>query len=71
MNKPIGASLIIIGMVLLMWVGFTYTQKDKTKTARGFDDTEKPASWPLYAGVFFLAGGLVIMINSKKDDAIW
>jgi len=72
MNKVIGVILIAVGIILMVWWGFTYSQKDKAaKTLQVVDDSGKSNNWLPYTGAFFLAGGLTIMVMSKKDDKIW
>jgi uncharacterized membrane protein len=72
MNKIIGVILIAVGIILMVWAGFTYPQKDKaSKAVQAVEDTGKSINWPPYIGAFFLAGGITIMVMSKKDDKIW
>ncbi|WP_448700724.1 hypothetical protein ACFGVR_01815 [Mucilaginibacter sp. AW1-3] len=72
MNKIIGAVLITAGIILMLWMGFTYHQKDQaTKAIQAFEDADKTPNWPLYTGGFFLAGGITIMVMSKKEDKLW
>lgn len=70
MNKSFGLILVIIGAVLLIWTGFTYTKKEKIIDAGPIQvsaDKEKTVNWPPYAGGIVLLAGAIIMFSSKKN----
>ena len=51
--KNVGLLLIVIGAVLLIWTGFTYTKKEKIIDAGPIEisaDREKSVNWSPYAG---------------------
>ena len=69
MNKSIGLVLIVLGAILLIWTGFTYTKKEKIVDAGPIQvsaDREKTVNWPPYAGGIVLVAGVVILVTSKK-----
>jgi uncharacterized membrane protein len=69
MNKSIGLALIILGAILLIWTGFTYTKKEKIIDAGPIQvsaDREKSVNWPPYAGGIVLIAGVIILISSKR-----
>lgn len=69
MNKSIGLILIVLGAILLIWTGFTYTKKEKIVDAGPIQvsaDREKTVNWPPYAGGIVLVAGVVILVTSKK-----
>ena len=69
MNKTIGIVLIIIGAVMLIWTGFTYTKKEKVIDAGPIQvsaDRQKTVNWPPYLGRILLVGGIVIDATSNK-----
>lgn len=71
MNKSFGLILVIIGAVLLIWTGFTYTKKEKIIDAGPIQvsaDKEKTVNWPPYAGGIVLLAGAIIMFSSKKNS---
>ncbi len=71
MNRAIGVALIILGTMMLIWTGFTYTKKEKIVDAGPIQisaDRQKTINWPPYVGALLLAGGIVIIVASKKDD---
>lgn len=70
MNKTIGIVLIIIGAVMLIWTGFTYTKKEKIVDAGPIQisaDRQKIVNWPPYLGGILLVGGIVIVATAKKS----
>ena len=71
MGKSVGIVLIVIGVVLFIWTGFTYTKKEKIIDAGPIQvsaDKEKSVNWPPYAGGVVLIAGVVIFLRSKKKS---
>ena len=69
MNRTIGITLIIIGAVMIIWTGFTYTKKVKIVDAGPIQisaDRQKTVNWPPYLGGILLIGGIVIIATAKK-----
>jgi len=69
MNKSVGLILIVIGVILLIWTGFTYTKKEKIIDAGPIQvsaDKQKTVNWPPYAGGIVLLAGVVILVSSNK-----
>jgi uncharacterized membrane protein len=70
MNRTIGIVLIIIGAVMLIWTGFTYTKKEKIVDAGPLQisaDRQKSVNWPPYLGGILLVGGIVVVATAKKS----
>ena len=70
MNRNIGIVMIVLGIVMLIWTGFTYTKKEKVIDAGPLQvsaDKEKTVSWPPYAGGILLIGGVIVMATAKKS----
>ena len=68
MNKSVGLILIVIGAILLIWTGFTYTKREKIVDAGPIQisaDKEKSVNWPPYAGGIILVAGVVVLITSR------
>jgi len=68
MNKTIALVMIILGVVMLIWTGFTYTKKEKVIDAGPIQisaDKEKTVNWPPYIGGIILIAGVVILVTSK------
>ena len=71
--KNVGLLLIVIGAVLLIWTGFTYTKKEKIIDAGPIEisaDREKSVNWSPYAGGIVLLAGIIILVTSKKITRI-
>lgn len=69
MNKTVGLVLIIVGALLLVWTGFTYTKKEKIVDAGPIQitaDKQETVNWPPYAGGIILVAGVIVMVASKK-----
>jgi len=69
--KNVGLLLIVIGAVLLIWTGFTYTKKEKIIDAGPIEisaDREKSVNWSPYAGGIVLLAGIIILVTSKKNN---
>lgn len=69
MGKSLGIIFIVLGLILLVWTGFNYTQKEKIIDAGPIQvsvDKEKSVNWPPYLGGIVLIAGIVIFINSRQ-----
>jgi len=69
MNKTIAIVLIILGGIMLIWTGFSYTKKEKVVDAGPIQisaDRQKTVNWPPYAGGILLLGGVVLLVASGK-----
>jgi uncharacterized membrane protein len=69
MSRTVGIILVIIGAVMLIWTGFTYTKKEKVVDAGPIEisaDRQKSVNWPPYLGGVLLVGGIVIILTAKK-----
>jgi uncharacterized membrane protein len=69
MSRTIGIVIIIIGAVMLIWTGFTYTKKEKIVDAGPLHisaDRQKTVNWPPYLGGVLIIGGIVIVATAKK-----
>lgn len=70
MNKLIGIILIVLGAIMIIWTGFTYTRKVKVIDAGPLQvsaDRQKTVNWPPYLGGILLVGGIVIVVTSNKS----
>jgi len=69
MQKTIGIFLLVVGIVMLIWTGFSYTKKEKVVDAGPIHisaDKEKSVNWPPYAGGILVIGGIALLLTSKK-----
>lgn len=69
MNKTIGILLLVLGIAMLVWTGFSYTKKEKIVDAGPIQisaDQQKDVNWPPYVGGIVLIAGVVVLITSKN-----
>ncbi|QNN44200.1 hypothetical protein [Pedobacter roseus] len=69
MNRTLGIVLIVVGIAMLIWTGFTYTKKEKIVDAGPIQisaDKEKSVNWPPYAGGIILVAGVIVFVTSKN-----
>ncbi|MNI78073.1 hypothetical protein D3C87_468060 [compost metagenome] len=69
MNRTVGLVLIVIGIAMLIWTGFTYTKKEKLVDAGPIQisaDKEKSVNWPPYVGGIILVAGVFVLVASRK-----
>ena len=69
MNRNIGFVLIAIGIIMLIWTGFTYTKKEKIIDAGPLQisaDRQKTVSWPPVLGGVVLVAGIAILVVGRK-----
>ena len=67
--KILGIVFIILGAVMLIWTGFTYTKKEKIVDAGPIQvsaDREKTVNWQPYAGGVLLVGGIALVALGRK-----
>ncbi|MEO6851520.1 MAG: hypothetical protein ABI166_12845 [Mucilaginibacter sp.] len=70
MNKTLGIILLVAGIAMLIWTGFTYTKKEKVVDAGPIQisaDKEHSVNWPPYAGGILVIGGIVLLVMNKKS----
>ena len=70
MNRTIGIVLLVAGIAMLIWTGFTYTKKEKIVDAGPIQisaDRQKSVSWPPYAGGILMVAGVILMVTAKKS----
>ena len=70
MQKTIGLVLIVIGVVMLIWTGFTYTKRDKLVDAGPIHisaDREHEVNWSPYAGGLLVVGGAILVATAKRS----
>jgi len=69
MQRTIGLVLIVIGAVMLIWTGFSYTRREKVVDAGPIHisaDREHTVNWSPYAGGALLVGGIIILATARK-----
>ena len=72
MTKTIGAILIALGLIGLVWGGFSYTTREKVVDIGPIEATrEKTHNVPIapVAGALALVGGIALIAAGKKAQA--
>lgn len=67
--KTFGIILTILGIVMLIWTGFSYTKQEKVVDIGPLEvnaDKEKQVTWPSYTGGILLVAGVVLILVDKK-----
>jgi hypothetical protein len=67
--RSVGIALIIIGVVALIYTGFTFTTKEKVLDAGPIEinkEKKHAVNWPPVAGALLLAAGIVLIVLDKK-----
>lgn len=70
MNKTLGIILVVVGIAMLIWGGFSYTKKEKVVDAGPIEisaDKKETVNWPPYVGGVILVAGVVVLVSSKKS----
>ncbi len=67
--KTLGVILIVVGIVMLIVTGFSYTTEETVIDAGPIEvnaEKEESINWPPYAGGAALVAGLVMVVASRK-----
>jgi protein-S-isoprenylcysteine O-methyltransferase Ste14 len=70
MGKTFGILLIVVGLIMLVWSGFTYTKKEKVVDAGPIQisaDKQKTVNWPPYVGGIAVIAGVAVFALSKRQ----
>ena len=68
MQKTIGIVLLVVGIVMLIWTGFSYTRREKVVDAGPVHisaDKQESVNWPPYAGGILVVAGLVVLVTGR------
>lgn len=68
--KPLGLTLIIVGIIMMVYTGFNYVTKEKVVDLGPIKinkETSHPIQWSPIIGVVLLVGGIVIIAIDKKN----
>lgn len=69
MAKTIGIILVIVGIVMLVWTGFSFTKKEKVVDIGSLEitaDKKEQVNWPPYVGGVILVAGIVLLIIPRR-----
>lgn len=67
--KTFGIILAIVGVVMLIWTGFSYTKKEKVVDIGPLEvnaEKQEQVTWPSYAGGILLAAGVIFILIDRK-----
>jgi hypothetical protein len=68
--KTIGMILVIVGIVALIYSGFTYTTEKEVVDLGPIDinkEEKHRVSWPPVAGVVLLLGGALMLVIDRRQ----
>ncbi|MFN0256335.1 hypothetical protein [Pedobacter ureilyticus] len=71
MGKSLGVLLIVIGLIMLVWSGFTYTKKEKIIDAGPIEitaDKQETVNWPPYVGAIAMLAGVVVYVSARRKQ---
>ena len=71
MQKTIGVILLAVGLIMLIWTGFSYTKREKVVDAGPVHisaDKQKTVSWPPYAGGILVIAGVVLLASGRRSS---
>lgn len=69
MNKTIGAILIVLGLIGLIWGGFSYTTRKQIVNigpVHASKDTRHDVPVPPIAGAVALIGGIALLVSGRR-----
>jgi len=67
--KTLGVILIVVGIVMLIVTGFSYTTEETVIDAGPIEvnaEKQESINWPPYAGGAALVAGIVMVVASRK-----
>jgi uncharacterized membrane protein HdeD (DUF308 family) len=70
--KPLAIILIVAGILMLVFRGFSFTKKEKVVDIGPLEinkNEKKSVGWPVYAGGIALAAGVVLLLAGNKKNA--
>lgn len=69
MKKTLGAIFLIVGVVMMIWTGFSFTKREKVVDAGPLHvsaDKEHTVNWPPYAGGMLALVGIVMLVTPQR-----
>jgi uncharacterized membrane protein HdeD (DUF308 family) len=69
--KTFGIVLIVIGIAMLIFRGFSFTKEKKLIDAGPIElntKEKKNVSWPMYAGGIAVAAGVIVLLVGKNKS---
>lgn len=69
--KTIGIILIVLGIVMLVVRGISYTSEEKVADIGPLEinkKDKKSVGWPMYAGGIAVVAGIALVLADKKNN---
>ena len=69
--KPVAIILIVLGIAMLIFKGFSYSQEKNVANIGPVEINKTEhhtVGWPLYGGVIALAAGVVLLVVDQKKS---
>ncbi|RZJ74445.1 MAG: hypothetical protein EOO47_21150 [Flavobacterium sp.] len=69
MGKSLGVLLIVVGLIMLVWSGFTYTKKEKIVDVGAIEisaDKQETVNWPPYVGAIAMVVGVIVYVSARR-----
>jgi len=73
MARTVGIIMIIIGAVMLVWTGFSFTRKEKIVDIGAVEisaDKKERVNWPPYVGGAVLVAGIILVLVPSRRRAV-
>ena len=70
MNRSVGIVLVVIGVIMMIYTGFSYVTKEKVVDLGPIQvdkEKEHPVQWSPIIGGLLLVGGIVVIATAKKN----
>jgi len=67
--KTLGIVLVVVGIVMLIVTGFSYTTEETVIDAGPIEvnaEKQESVNWPPYAGGAALVAGIILVVASRK-----
>ena len=68
-TKTLGISLIVIGIIMMIYTGFNYVTTEKVVDLGSIkinQEKNHPVQWSPIIGAVLLVGGVVILVTDRK-----
>lgn len=72
MKSTVGIILLVLGILMLIYTGFSYTRREKVIEAGPLHvsaDKQHEVSWPPYAGGILVLGGIVLLATARRRSS--
>ena len=69
--KVVGIILIVAGILMLVFKGFSFTQDKKVADLGPLEINKKEkisVGWPMYAGAIAVVAGIVVVVADNKKN---